>query len=183
MNNQERLRLAGSDEGQGLPAPPIVGIAVEADNLRIEFAGPVELPAFAGPEWSVWSASSASGWPSGTGAFRPISTSTQATPLTVLRLVGPVGVEFREVRGDARSALEAGVDVLVTYDPAVMDYAEASTELLTTPGPWDRAYLLLARYSAPLVGTARSSPRIGPRGARARRRPCRGTRVGRRDVR
>jgi hypothetical protein len=57
-----------------------------------------------------------------------------------------VTLEFREVRGDARNALETGVDLLVTHEPTVIDYAEASAGFLAIPGPWTRAYVLLAPW-------------------------------------
>ncbi len=49
----------------------------------------------------------------------------------------------------ARDALDAGVDLLVTDDPATVSYATHRAELLTLPLPWDRTYVVLASESAP----------------------------------
>ncbi len=56
----------------------------------------------------------------------------------------------RVVAGDARNALDTSVDLLVTAEPAVIDYATASAAFLTVPLPWDRSYLLLARSAGTL---------------------------------
>jgi hypothetical protein len=43
-----------------------------------------------------------------------------------------------------RTALDLGADVVITRDPAVLDYARALTGYRTTALPWDRTYVLLA---------------------------------------
>jgi len=54
----------------------------------------------------------------------------------------------------ARDALDAGVDLLVTDDPAIVSYAAHRDELLTLPLPWDRTYVVLASQSAALDASA-----------------------------
>jgi hypothetical protein len=48
----------------------------------------------------------------------------------------------------ARDALDAGADLLVTDDPAIVSYAAQRDELLTFPLPWDRTYVVLAAESS-----------------------------------
>jgi hypothetical protein len=43
----------------------------------------------------------------------------------------------------ARDALDAGIDVLITADPAAVAYAARHPEYETGPLPWDRLYILL----------------------------------------
>jgi hypothetical protein len=49
----------------------------------------------------------------------------------------------------ARDALDRGVDLLVTDDPAIVSYAAHNDSLLTFALPWDRTYVLLTSESAP----------------------------------
>jgi hypothetical protein len=53
-------------------------------------------------------------------------------------------VEFQLIpAGDPRDALDRGVDLLVTRDPAVAEYVSARPEFATAPLPWSRTYVLL----------------------------------------
>jgi hypothetical protein len=49
----------------------------------------------------------------------------------------------------ARDALDSGVDLLVTDDPAVVSYAALRDDLLTVRLPWERVYVVLAAEIAP----------------------------------
>lgn len=49
----------------------------------------------------------------------------------------------------ARDALDAGVDLLVTDDPAVVSYAALRDDLLSVRLPWERVYVVLASEVAP----------------------------------
>jgi hypothetical protein len=52
--------------------------------------------------------------------------------------------EFRfPVKRDARDALDQGVDLVVTRDPALVDYASRNPDLVTFPLPWSRTYVLV----------------------------------------
>ena len=44
---------------------------------------------------------------------------------------------------DPRDVLDQGADLMVTRDPALVDYAAGKPELTTHPLPWSRTYLLL----------------------------------------
>jgi hypothetical protein len=57
-------------------------------------------------------------------------------------------VRVRSVDGAAaRDALDAGVDILVTDDPAIASYAIQRDEFQTLPLPWDRTYVVLTAVS------------------------------------
>jgi hypothetical protein len=62
--------------------------------------------------------------------------------LTMLRDNLPV-IDFRFpfVR-DVRDALDRDVDLVVTRDPALVDYVSNRTEFVTSPLPWSRTYVL-----------------------------------------
>jgi hypothetical protein len=53
------------------------------------------------------------------------------------------------VASEARDALDAGVDLLVTDDPAVVSYAALRDDLVTVRLPWERVYVIVASESAP----------------------------------
>lgn len=53
-------------------------------------------------------------------------------------------IEFRfPLRGDARDALDRGADLIVTRDPALVDYVTRRSEFTTFALPWSRTYVLL----------------------------------------
>ncbi len=56
---------------------------------------------------------------------------------------GPV-MDFKfDPNGDARDALDREVDLVVTRDPALVDYVSNRAEFATFPLPWSRTYVLL----------------------------------------
>jgi hypothetical protein len=58
-------------------------------------------------------------------------------------------VDFRVTRGvDPRDAFDAGADLMVTRDPELLDYAARRPELVTSPLPWSRSYVLLQPAAA-----------------------------------
>lgn len=120
---------------------------VDPQTLRVELVEPAAIGFFAHPALAVRRPPIASGWPDGSGPYRPLEDG-QATegPLRSLSLLSRTGgarVDFRSVAGDARNALDAGVDLLVTRDAAVIDYAAASDAFLVVPFAWDRGYVLV----------------------------------------
>jgi hypothetical protein len=57
---------------------------------------------------------------------------------------GRPSIAFQLVRnGDPRDALDRGADLLVTRDPAVVDYVASRPEFTAFPLPWDHSYVLL----------------------------------------
>ena len=58
----------------------------------------------------------------------------------------PAGTTFvarRYPGGDPRDALDAGVDILRTGDPAILEYARTRNEFTVHPLPWSRTYVLV----------------------------------------
>ena len=56
----------------------------------------------------------------------------------------PAGVKFEQIAGeDPRDALDRGTDILVTYNPAVVEYVAGQPEFVSFPLPWSRTYVLL----------------------------------------
>jgi hypothetical protein len=119
-------------------------------DLRVHLRTPASQPhLFAHPDFAVAHRARDEAWPAGSGAFR-IDRSTDAR---VIRLVqraahanAPPAIEFRTLPGpDPRVALDAGVDALVTAQPAAVEYARALPAYMVTPLPWSRTYALVAR--------------------------------------
>jgi extracellular solute-binding protein (family 5) len=55
----------------------------------------------------------------------------------------PSGVKFERRAGtDPRDALDRGADLVVTRDPALVDYMAGRPEFTTFPLPWSRTYVL-----------------------------------------
>jgi hypothetical protein len=52
------------------------------------------------------------------------------------------------LQGDTRDALDRGADLIVTRDPALVEYASRRAEFATFPLPWSRTYILLQPASA-----------------------------------
>jgi hypothetical protein len=76
-----------------------------------------------------------------------------STRSTAPRSAPPV-VEFvTTARGDLRDELDAGADLVVTRDPAVIEYAAQNAELEILPLPWSRTYVLTQRTGALPLGT------------------------------
>jgi hypothetical protein len=58
----------------------------------------------------------------------------------------PAGTTFvarRAPGGDPRDALDAGVDILRTGDPAILEYARTRNDFTVHPLPWSRTYVLV----------------------------------------
>ncbi|MEE8192885.1 MAG: ABC transporter substrate-binding protein [Gemmatimonadales bacterium] len=92
-------------------------------------------------------------WPRGTGPYAVEAYATPAEGSTAVRTVnvsplfqgaGP-DIDFRAVSGaETRDLLEDGVDVLLTADRAVIDYAATRPEFVDTALAWNRTYVLLS---------------------------------------
>jgi hypothetical protein len=68
----------------------------------------------------------------------------------------PVDFELSPA-GDPRDALDRGVDLVVTRDPAVAEYVASRPEFVTFPLPWSRTYALLQLSGTePISGTWRT---------------------------
>ncbi len=91
-------------------------------------------------------------WLMGSGPYRVGGVDLDAHPaprrtITVhpaFGLSGPV-IRFVETSAEeARDGLESTIDVMVTGDPSVIEYAAGRSQFLTVALPWDRTYVLLS---------------------------------------
>ena len=72
----------------------------------------------------------------------------------------PRGVKFELTGEDPRDGLDRGSDILVTRNPAVVEYAARQPEFVSFPLPWTRTYVLLqpANRSDPLALNSSDPP-------------------------
>jgi hypothetical protein len=113
---------------------------------------------FADPALAVSKPAPDRAWPIGTGRFWVSATTSSAQEIRATPTPDqhdlPVAVFRVFLPGAARDALDAAVDLLVTGDPAVIDYAATRAEYAALPLPWDRTYVLV---TAPGGGDGASS--------------------------
>lgn len=97
-----------------------------------------------------------SSWPLGTRSTRiaPESDTVTTTPLSSIALAGDslATIRFVIAPGDPRDLIDRGVDVLLTRNPAALDYAGTLPHFQIVPLAWQRTHLLLT------PGRSRSSP-------------------------
>ena len=119
---------------------------------------PALLPVrFADPRLAVSRQAAGHTWPLGTGAFRPESNGAadHGQGLALVRVGHPEpAVEIIQWQGrDARDLLDSGVDILITYEPAVTEYATSLPDFSTIALPWTSTYVW-ASPAAPPVDSA-----------------------------
>lgn len=59
---------------------------------------------------------------------------------------------------DPRDVLDRGVDLLITRERRLMEYAAGRPELVSLPLPWTRSYVLVAAPDSPLLQVAPGEP-------------------------
>lgn len=132
---REATQLAGIDSVQ-----------VDGDREIVVFlaSGGREPPRIlAAPIFAIARRSADSAWPVGTGRYR-VETSSAGTVTAVPSDGGGTRATFASAgHRDARDLLDRGADLLVTWDPAVIEYAER-LDYDRIELPWDRTYLLLS---------------------------------------
>jgi hypothetical protein len=140
-------RLAEARRG----APRFVSSSVSAPlELGVVLRDPTTFAErFARPALAVTGPGRVGGWPLGSGPYRPSEPGAGGARSGEIRLVARAadapGLTFVPAQGaDARSALDAGADVVVSSDPAVLAYARALPDVTITPLPWSRTYVLAA---------------------------------------
>lgn len=125
-----------------LPMGSVFNAASE-DVIEIGLPRTVAARRFADPVLAVTRAVGGPEWPAGTGNYAADTTGGRVTvapyggtnrPVLVLRSLGT---------GDGRDLLDAGIDLLVTDDAAVLSYAAGRSDVFTVGLPWDRTYVLL----------------------------------------
>ena len=102
--------------------------------------------ALALPAFAVYRASSGAGWPEGSGAFRIGESVSGRVSLVGASTTLVIGAR----RGDARDAIDAGADLVLSADPIAVSYAAARPTLPSAPLPWTRTYALAAPNGATL---------------------------------
>ena len=116
-----------------------VTLIASADSTPLRFADPALAVAKAAPD---------RGWPIGTGPFWVTGQTTSAQSIRATPTADDPQrrpIVFRPFpAAAARDALDERADVLVTDDPAVLDYAAARPEYVSVPLTWNRTYALLA---------------------------------------
>jgi Bacterial extracellular solute-binding proteins, family 5 Middle len=123
----------------------------------------VDVPmALAHPDLAVAKSVADSSWPLGTRSARIAPDSdaprTTAASVTITR-DGLPPIRFLIAPGDPRDLLDDGVDLLLTRDPAALDYAATLPQFQLVPLAWQRTHVLLT------PGRSRSSPLL-PENAR-----------------
>jgi hypothetical protein len=162
--------------GRDWAGQPAIEVAAEGERvLGVRLREPTTtVPlVFADPGLAVTRSVTGRDWPAGTGAY---TADTSGGRVIVTPLWGggrPVLVLRSSGAGDARDLLDAGVDLLVTDEPAALSYAAGRSGITATPLPWDRTYALLGVTGVPDIsdnlraGLARDAVRVAARPAPA----------------
>lgn len=83
------------------------------------------------------------GWPIGTGRYWVTLATTGEQEIRAHGTAGDTIVFRIAPGGDRRDLLDAGIDLLVTRDRALRDYAAADARFAVLALPWDRAYVFV----------------------------------------
>lgn len=100
-------------------------------------------PLLADAALSVTKPAPDSSWPIGTGRFWATSGTTTPQEIRAQSSSGDTLVFRLAPGGDARDLLDAGVDLLVTRDRALRDYAATQPRFAVLALPWDRTYVFV----------------------------------------
>jgi hypothetical protein len=160
--------VATAAGGDGRGGSIIDSVAVLGDReLAVFLTEPSSTVAtFDRPELAVTGAESIGPWPVGSGPYRPVMApelpsgeirvvAGEAAPWLGSITFSPVGASGSS---DARSALDRGVDVLVSADPEVLAYARALPGFTIVPLPWSRTYVVAAEEAGNEAGAAAVAP-------------------------
>jgi hypothetical protein len=119
----------------------------------------VDVPvALAHPDLAIAKSVADSPWPLGTrsGRIAPDNHTPAATAATVITVTRDTlsSLRFLVATGDPRDLLDGGVDLVLTRDPAALDYAATLSQFQSVPLAWQRIHVLLT------PGRSRSSPSL-----------------------
>lgn len=117
--------------------------ALETRVVTLTLAKPQdELPGvLADPGMALTKPAPDSSWPIGTGSYWATSATTTAQDIRARSARGDTIVFRFAASGDARDLLDAGVDLLVTRDRVLRDYAATLQNITVVALPWDRTYV------------------------------------------
>jgi hypothetical protein len=136
-------------------------VSVDGETLAITLRSQrVDMPlALAHTDLAIAKPLPGSPWPLGTRARR--ITADRETLVVTSTTDEPAPLRFLVAPGDPRDLLDRGVDLLVTREPAALDYAATLAQFESVPLVWQRTYVLLtpgrARTSPPLSDGARQA--------------------------
>ena len=118
-------------------------VAAGPNELRIVVNASESIPhVLAKPQFAV-TRHVAGGVSIGTGAYRIGASSNQQIRLLPRDATLP-SIDVQITSADARFALDAGVDAVVSGDAATVEYARVLPGYITTALPWNRTYVLVA---------------------------------------
>ena len=136
-------------------------VAVNDRDLAITFVRPrADAPiALAGQDLAIARRVAGSPWPLGTRPGWTVHSAQQpgspTSVVTVTRDSVPT-LRFLIATGDPRDLLDQDIDLLVTGDPAAVDYAATLPQFQSVPLAWQRTHVLLT------PGRSRPSPSLPP---------------------
>ena len=101
------------------------------------------VPAFlSDPALAVTKPAPGGDWPIGTGRYWVTGANTTAQEIRALSSAGDTLVFRQAATTDPRDLLDAGVDLLVTRNRPVIEYAATQPAFAVVELPWDRIYVL-----------------------------------------
>jgi hypothetical protein len=132
------------EPGSPNPASPIAFAAAVGERmLRVGTKEATSSPEnLAAPQLAVHRSGSGRAWPLGTGPFEATD-SAGGVLLVPAQTLTTTRIHVRPVAGDPRNAIDAGIDVLVTADPAALNYARSHPSFAVVPLAWDATYVML----------------------------------------
>jgi extracellular solute-binding protein (family 5) len=158
--------------------PLLARTATATGERALTVASPgASLERLADPALAVTKPAPGGGWPIGTGDYWATNADGDTPAVLWARAVPGVARPVLKLTtvaaNSARDALDEGVDLLVTSDPAAREYAGTRPEYVDAPLDWNRSYVLLAPggNALNLAGLRRESL---PQAVRVEGRPAEG---------
>jgi hypothetical protein len=100
-------------------------------------------------------------WLSERGQYRVLARASDTVRVAPADARGGPPLVLHHVRArEARDAIDAGVDVLLTSDPDAVAYAATRPDLASLPLAWNRTYALLVPAAPPMDSASRTTPLI-----------------------
>ena len=122
--------------------------ALNARELRVVLHDSASAPRIlADSRYAITLAAATGAWPDGTGVYRVAAAGDRHIRLEARDPALPaIDVEF--TAADARAALDAGFDAVVSSDVATIEYAGALPGYTAAQLPWNRTYMLVGADGA-----------------------------------
>jgi hypothetical protein len=145
------IRGGNGEGGEPVPAVGRIVQSVAAVDDRVlavvlHRPRPDAPDALAHPDLAIARSAGSARWPMGTRADRSAASGSPGAAgkagITITRQAGPV-LRFVAAPRDPRDLLDAGVDLVLTRDPATLDYAATLPLVRSVPLDWRRTHALL----------------------------------------